>query len=73
MESPFESHWGELIGQQIQIRKDGDLIRIGYVEDVTYAGDGLWLETHGNDLRMLFMKADGYSVTVVARVDEGTP
>ncbi|GLB69124.1 hypothetical protein [Arthrobacter mangrovi] len=63
MEWPPEQDWEDLLGQQVQIRKDGHLIRIGYVEDVTQTGDALWLENHGIDPRKLFTKADGYTAT----------
>ena len=64
-ESPSEIIWGELLGQQVQIHRDGNLVRTGYVEDVTHAGDGLWLESRGIDHRVLFTKAEGYSANAL--------
>lgn len=54
--------WHELLGHQVEIYKDGRLVRIGYVEDVMASGDGLWLEARGVDHRELFVRAEGYLV-----------
>lgn len=65
MDTHTPTNWNELIGRQVQIHKDGTLVRTGYVEDVTFAADALWLEGHGTDLRTLYAKADGYSAVAV--------
>ncbi|RKO19961.1 hypothetical protein D7Z96_19660 [Pseudarthrobacter phenanthrenivorans] len=62
MENHLEPPWDELRGQQVQIYRRGLLVRTGYVEDVTHAGDGLWLEQWGIDLRTLYTHTDGFSV-----------
>jgi hypothetical protein len=54
--------WQELRGCRVRIRKDGRLIRTGYVEEVTRQADVLWLESHGAHPRQLFEKAEGYSI-----------
>jgi hypothetical protein len=54
-------NWRELVGQHVQVKKDGQLIRTGYVSDVTYAANAMWLEHHGGHLRHLFEKVEGYS------------
>ncbi|MCG2624118.1 hypothetical protein LVY72_19710 [Arthrobacter sp. I2-34] len=64
-ESPSETIWGELLGRQVQIHRDGNLVRTGFVEDVTHAGDGLWLESRGIDHRALYAKAEGYSANAL--------
>jgi hypothetical protein len=61
MESNSQPGWCELRGQEVQISHKGVLVRTGYVEEVTQAGDGLWLESRGNDSRTLYLKAEGYS------------
>jgi hypothetical protein len=62
--------WNDLLGQQVQIHKHGRFIRSGYVEDVTYAGDALWLQGHGADPRMLYLKADGFVPEVLSGPQE---
>jgi hypothetical protein len=64
-ESPSEIIWAKLIGRQVQIHRNGNLVRTGFVEDVTHAGDGLWLESRGIDHRTLYTKAEGYSVNAL--------
>jgi hypothetical protein len=44
-----------------EIKKDGRSVRIGHAGAVTRAADGLWLESHGAQLRTLFEKAEGYT------------
>lgn len=63
MGSSTDISWRELLGLKVQIRKNGQMIRTGYVEDVTNTGDGVWLESCGVDPRKLFTKADGYSAS----------
>lgn len=55
-------NWQELLGRNVQIRKDGKLVRTGYVEAVTRLADVLWVESHGIHPRQLFDKAEGYTV-----------
>jgi hypothetical protein len=61
MENNSQPDWCELRGQEVRISHDGVLVRTGYVEEVTHAGDGLWLESKGNDSRRLYLKVEGYS------------
>lgn len=73
MESSFEPIWGELRGHQVQVHRDGNLVRTGYVEDVMHAGDGLWLESRGIDGRALYTKAEGYSVKALPAATQECP
>jgi hypothetical protein len=63
--APPEPDWKSFIGQQVQIHRSGGFIRAGYVDDVADSGDVIWLGGHGIDPRRLFMKADGFTVTVL--------
>ena len=57
--------WRDLVGRYVEIRKDGKVVRTGYVNDVTHAANALWLEHHGGYLRQLFEKAEGYSAEIL--------
>jgi len=65
---PLEN-WNDLAGRAVQIRKDGRIIRNGYVEAVTPAADILWLGVYGAEPRALFEKAEGYTVWPVPGID----
>jgi hypothetical protein len=61
-----DSNWKDFIGQQVQICKNNTTVRVGYVEAVTHAADALWLQGYGVDPRMLYAKADGFSVKALS-------
>lgn len=69
MSDAADQEWTGLIGQQIQLWKDGRLIRTGFVDDVTIAADALWLENDGLDLRALYEKADGYTAKLLSEAE----
>ncbi|WP_336715251.1 hypothetical protein [Arthrobacter sp. USHLN218] len=54
--------WQEILDQWVQIRKDGRVVRTGYVDAVTDRADILWLRGHGAQQRQLFEKTEGYLV-----------
>ncbi|MFD1212240.1 hypothetical protein ACFQ36_09330 [Arthrobacter sp. GCM10027362] len=62
--------WNLLAGRQVQIWKDGRIVRTGRVNTVTKAANALWLESHGAHLRTLFEKAEGYTACPVAENPE---
>lgn len=62
MSNDTDQDWTGLIGQQVQVWKDGRLIRTGFVEDVSVVADGLWLENDGLDTRAIYERANGYTV-----------
>jgi hypothetical protein len=59
-------NWNHLLGERVQIHQGGRFVRAGYVEDVTYSADALWLQGHGTEPRALYLKADGFTAKVVA-------
>lgn len=61
-----DTDWNDLLGQCVQIHRGGRCVRVGYVEDVTYAADALWLQGHGTEPRALYLKADGFTAKVVS-------
>jgi hypothetical protein len=64
-----DSNWNDFVGQRVQLHKDDNLVRIGYVEDVTYAADALWLRGHGAEPRTLYLKADGFTARILAETE----
>ncbi|NKX55493.1 hypothetical protein [Arthrobacter mobilis] len=62
--------WKVLTGRQVQIKKDGRIVRTGRVDTVTKAANALWLASHGPHLRTLFEKAEGYTAWPVAEEPE---
>ena len=55
-------NWEELVGRQVHVRKDGRIIRTGYVDAVTYAADAVWIQAYGAEPRALYEKARGHAV-----------
>ncbi len=56
------ANWRDLAGRQVEVRKEGQIIRTGYVVDVAFSTDILWLEADGVNQRALFEKAMGYTI-----------
>ena len=63
MDAHLDVDWSHLVGQRVRLHRDGRFVRAGYVEDVTYAADALWLRGHGTEPRALYLKADGITAT----------
>lgn len=57
--------WKGLLGQQVQVHKDGRVVRTGYVEDVVDSADILWLGADGVKQRALFERARGYTISPI--------
>lgn len=57
--------WKGLVGQQVHVQKDGEIIRTGYVDAVVDSADILWLKSDGVRQRALFEKAHGYCIQPV--------
>lgn len=71
----METHtdWREFAGAHVEIKKDGRLIRTGFVKDVTIHGDVLWVEADGAERRALYERSQGYTVlpvSTLARADK---
>lgn len=63
--------WKDLAGRQVQVQKEGRTIRTGYVEDVAFTADALWLEAYGVEPRTLYEKAQGYTALPALPVRPG--
>ncbi|MDR7158375.1 hypothetical protein [Arthrobacter sp. BE255] len=61
MPTKKDDDWKGLIGQQIQVWKDGRHTRTGRVQEVAPALAAVWLETDGVETRAIYQEAEGYS------------
>ncbi len=61
-----DTNWKSFVGQQVEVQKDGEFIRTGFVLDVVDSADILWLEAAGAKQRALFEKAMGYTILPLA-------
>ncbi|TJY67192.1 hypothetical protein E4J89_15880 [Arthrobacter sp. CAU 1506] len=60
----FQSAWHPLIGRQVAIRRQGNVVRYGTVDAVTRDDEVLWLRPEGPDPRQLYEKSEGFEVWV---------
>jgi hypothetical protein len=63
--------WSQLISAFVEVRKDWQHLRYGYVDDAMADSSALWLAAYGMDGRVLISKAEGYEVWVEPRQLEG--
>jgi hypothetical protein len=61
--SPFPD-WQLLIGVRVEIRRHGQLIGSGLVDNATSSGDIVWLAADGINGRTMLEKADGYDLSI---------
>ena len=54
--------WTQLAGKRVELRKDGQLVRTGFVKDVLATADVLWLEAERFRQRTLVDKSMGYTI-----------
>jgi hypothetical protein len=52
--------WSDLLGQRVHLKKDGCIVRTGYVDAVSASADILWISQEGSELRSLYEKSEGY-------------
>ncbi|TLM81068.1 hypothetical protein FDW83_17570 [Pseudarthrobacter sp. NamE2] len=57
------SDWSSLIGQTVELRRQGQVVRQGKVDMVSDDSSMLWLEPDATHGRQLFLRADGYVIT----------
>ncbi|WP_051423076.1 hypothetical protein [Arthrobacter sp. MA-N2] len=58
----LQDDWQRSVGQYVEIRLGGLLVRTGTVEAVMPDDSLLWLAADGTDSRKMLSKADGYQV-----------
>jgi hypothetical protein len=63
--------WLALLGALVEIRKNGTVVREGFVEDVMPDSSALWIAADGLTGRVLIEAAEGHEVWVEPRKLEG--
>jgi hypothetical protein len=61
--SPFPD-WQLLIGTVVEIRRHGQLIGTGLVDNATSSGDIVWIAADGINGRTMIVKAEGYDLSI---------
>lgn len=64
MNYTLATNWSQLPGHWVELRKEGQPVRSGYVEAVTFDSDVLWLGYDGFHPRALFELSEGYEAWV---------
>ena len=59
--------WQNLIGALVEVRKDGAVVREGFVDDVMPDSSVLWIAADGFTGRVLIEAAEGYEMWVEPR------
>lgn len=63
--------WQNLVGVAVEIRKAGEVIRQGVVEDAMADSSALWLAADGLESRVMIAAAERYEVWVEPRLLDG--
>ncbi|SFU11904.1 hypothetical protein [Arthrobacter sp. ov118] len=66
-----QNSWSHLIGAFVEIRRNNQVFRTGFVDDVMPDSSALWLAADQNHSRILFDAAQGFEVWVESRELEG--
>jgi hypothetical protein len=57
--------WNLLINALVEIRRNGQVIRTGFVEDAMSDSSALWIAAEANDPRQMFEASEGHQVWVL--------
>lgn len=60
----IQSDWLPLVGEVVEIRLNGQVVRTGVVDAVTDDNSILWVAGHGALPRAMVERADGYKVWI---------
>lgn len=63
--SEAPENWQLLIGCRVELRRGGQVVRTGEVEDAMADSSVMWLRFDGNYGRQLVAKTDGYEIYLV--------
>ncbi|MFC9353315.1 hypothetical protein [Arthrobacter sp. NPDC057013] len=63
MENSFD--WLDLLGLRVHVKKDGKIVRTGFVDAVTPSADILWIGQEGAAHRSLYEKYEGYTAVSI--------
>lgn len=61
----FVRNWHLLVGAVVEVRRQGQVIRTGLVDDVTASGDIIWIAADAFDSRTMIDKREGYKLAIV--------
>lgn len=54
--------WQRALGQHVEIRRAGAIVRAGVVEAITPDNSILWISAAGAEARAMYERAEGYEV-----------
>ncbi|ALQ29295.1 hypothetical protein ACPROK_08440 [Glutamicibacter soli] len=61
-----KASWSQFSGKHVELRKDGQLVRTGFVKDVLDSDEALWLEAERFQQRILIDKSMGFTIRPIA-------
>lgn len=64
-----QDEWAPVIGEHVQIRKQGGIVRDGIVDAVTLDDSILWLAADGTEPREMLCRAEGVEVWITYKWD----
>ncbi|PVZ53873.1 hypothetical protein C9424_16815 [Arthrobacter sp. H-02-3] len=66
-----QQEWQPLLGQNVIIKRDGDVVRHGRVDAVTPDDQILWLDVEGTEPRRLFERSEGFEAWIAYKWEAG--
>lgn len=69
----FQREWHPVVGKQVAILFNGDLVRYGIVDAVTQDDAVLWLCSDAAHTRQLFERAEGFEVWIDYKWESSSP
>ncbi|WP_461172313.1 hypothetical protein M1D93_15140 [Arthrobacter sp. Z1-9] len=71
--TPYRHHeWARLIGAPVDIKKHGEVIRTGIVDDAMPDSSMIWIASDEQSSRTLYEASEGFQVWVEPKQLEGT-
>jgi hypothetical protein len=58
----LQPDWQRVLGQYVEVRRSGELVRIGTVDHVMPDSSILWISAAGQYQRQMVERAEGYQV-----------
>lgn len=62
MDLHLQADWQRALGQYVEVRRHGEIIRAGTVEDVMPDNSILWISAAGPFQRKMLERAEGYEI-----------
>jgi hypothetical protein len=60
----LQHDWTALLGEVIEVRRHGAIVRIGRVVGVTRDGMILWIQSHGAEPRVMYERCEGFTAWI---------